>query len=142
MSPRPKPELAVSAAIFRDSNVLLVRRAGAPAKGLWTLPGGRVEVGETLVTAVKREVLEETALNIDVIGLAGYRESILAQAVGDRGRHFVILPFAARWISGEVRLNDELDDSRWMTIDAVAGLPTTEGLIDILRQAERLHAIG
>jgi 8-oxo-dGTP diphosphatase len=66
----------------------------------------------------------------------------LAQAVGDRGRHFVILPFAARWISGEVRLNDELDDSRWMTIDAVAGLPTTEGLIDILRQAERLHAIG
>ncbi len=142
MSPRPKPELAVSAAIFRDSNVLLVRRAGAPAKGLWTLPGGRVEVGETLVAAVKREVLEETALNIDVIGLAGYRESILAQAVGDRGRHFVILPFAARWISGEVRLNDELDDSRWMTIDAVAGLPTTEGLIDILRQAERLHAIG
>src|SRR5687768_447409 len=142
MSTHPKPELAVSAAIFRDSNVLLVRRAGAPAKGLWTLPGGRVEVGETLVTAVKREVLEETALNIDVIGLAGYRESILAQAVGDRGRHFVILPFAARWISGEVRLNDELDDSRWMTIDAVAGLPTTEGLIDILRQAERLHAIG
>jgi 8-oxo-dGTP diphosphatase len=142
MSSRPKPELAVSAAIFRDGDVLLVRRAGAPAKGLWTLPGGRVEVGETLVAAVKREVLEETALSIDVIGLAGYRESILPQAVGDRGRHFVILPFAARWISGEVKLNDELDDSRWLTIDAVAGLPTTEGLIDILRQAERLHAIG
>jgi 8-oxo-dGTP diphosphatase len=142
MSSRPKPELAVSAAIFRDGDVLLVRRAGAPAKGLWTLPGGRVEVGETLVAAVKREVLEETALSIDVIGLAGYRESILPQAVGDRGRHFVILPFAARWISGEVKLNDELDDSRWITIDAVAGLPTTEGLIDILRQAERLHAIG
>jgi 8-oxo-dGTP diphosphatase len=140
MSPRPKPELAVSAAIFRDGNVLLVRRAGAPAKGLWTLPGGRVEVGETLVAAVRREVLEETALDIDVIGLAGYRESILPQAVGDRGRHFVILPFAARWVSGSVVLNDELDDCRWMAIDAVASMQTTEGLVDILRRAEQLHA--
>ncbi len=127
MSPRPKPELAVSAAIFRDGEVLLVRRAGAPAKGLWTLPGGRVEVGETLVEAVQREVMEETALNIDVIGLAGYREIILPEAVGDRGRHFVILPFAARWISGEVALNDELSDSRWMAVEAVAGLANHRG---------------
>jgi 8-oxo-dGTP diphosphatase len=138
MSPRPKPELAVSAAIFRDGNVLLVRRAGAPAKGLWTLPGGRVEVGETLVEAVRREVREETGLTIDVIDLAGYRESILPDAVGDRGRHFVILPFAARWVAGEVTLNDELDDSRWMPVDAVTGLQTTEGLLNILRRAEKL----
>ena len=142
MAPREKPELAVSAAIFRDDRVLIVRRAGAPARGLWTLPGGRVEVGETLVAAVQREVLEETQLTIEVIGIAGYRESILPQAVGDRGRHFVILPFSARWISGEVVLNDELDDSRWMAIGAVADLQTTEGLIPILRQAERLHAGG
>jgi 8-oxo-dGTP diphosphatase len=138
MSPRPKPELAVSAAIFRDGKVLLVRRAGPPAKGLWTLPGGRVEVGERLVDAVTREVMEETGLTIDVIGLAGYRESILPDAVGDRGRHFVILPFAARWVAGEVALNDELDDSRWLSIDAVTALQTTEGLLDILRRAEKL----
>jgi 8-oxo-dGTP diphosphatase len=138
MSPRPKPELAVSAAIFRDGKVLLVRRAGPPAKGLWTLPGGRVEVGERLVDAVTREVMEETGLTIDVIGLAGYRESILPDAVGDRGRHFVILPFAARWIAGEVTLNDELDDSRWTAVEAITGLPTTEGLLDILHRAEKL----
>jgi 8-oxo-dGTP diphosphatase len=138
MPSRPKPELAVSAAIFRDGKVLLVRRAGPPAKGLWTLPGGRVEVGERLVDAVTREVMEETGLTIDVIGLAGYRESILSDAVGDRGRHFVILPFAARWVAGEVALNDELDDSRWLSIDAVTALQTTEGLLDILRRAEKL----
>jgi ADP-ribose pyrophosphatase YjhB (NUDIX family) len=138
MSPRPKPELAVSAAIFRDGKVLLVRRAAAPAMGLWTLPGGRVEVGETLVEAVKREVVEETALSIEVIGLAGYRERILAEAVGDRGRHFVILPFAARWVAGEVALNEELGDSRWMPIAEVSGLSTTEGLKAILVQAEAL----
>lgn len=132
------PELAVSAAIFRKGEVLVVRRAGPPAKGLWTLPGGRVEVGETLVEAVRREVIEETALDIEVVGLAGYREIILTEAVGERGRHFVILPFAARWTTGEITLNDELSDGRWMAVDAVAGLPTTAGLVDILRQAEQL----
>jgi hypothetical protein len=50
----------------------------------------------------------------------------------------VILPFAARWIAGEIVLNDELSDSRWLAVDAVAALPTTEGLVDILRQAESL----
>ena len=59
MTERQKPELAVSAAIFKDGRVLLVRRAQAPAKDVWTLPGGRVEVGETLVECVTREIAEE-----------------------------------------------------------------------------------
>ena len=138
MSPRPKPELAVSAAIFRDGRLLLVRRAGAPSMGLWTLPGGRVEVGETLVEAIQREVMEETTLSIHVVGLAGYREVILKEVVGDRGRHFVILPFATRYVSGDVTLNDELGDARWVEIDEIGDLPTTEGLVDILRQAKAL----
>lgn len=137
-SPRPTPELAVSAAIFRKDEVLVVRRASEPAKGLWTLPGGRVEVGETLIEAVRREVTEETALVIDVVGLAGYREIILPKAAGQRGRHFVILPFAARWVSGTAVLNDELSDGRWMPVDAIAGLATTDGLLEILRRAQKL----
>lgn len=140
MAARAMPELAVSAAIFRGHDVLVVRRASDPAKGLWTLPGGRVEVGETLVEAVQREVTEETMLGIDVVGLAGYREIILPRAVGGRGRHFVILPFAARWVTGRVVLNDELSDGRWLAVDEVAELPTTEGLVDILRQAKQLLA--
>lgn len=140
MTLRVSPELAVSAAIFRDGKVLVVQRAHPPAQGLWTLPGGRVEVGETLVDAVIREIAEETALTIGVIGLAGYREIILPEAVGTRGRHFVILPFAARWLSGEIALNDELADGRWMATGDVRGLSTTEGLPEILRQAETLAA--
>lgn len=140
MPARPAPELAVSAAIFRRREVLVVRRAGAPAKGLWTLPGGRVEVGETLVEAVRREVIEETALTVEVVGLAGYREIILPHAVGERGRHFVILPFAARWVSGSAVLNDELSDGRWMAVKEVKDLSTTEGLLEILLRAEKLVA--
>ena len=140
MTARPMPELAVSAAIFRDGKVLVVQRAHPPAQGLWTLPGGRVEVGEKLVDAVRREIAEETALTIDVIGLAGYREIILPETVGTRGRHFVILPFAARWLSGEIALNDELAEGRWMAVDEIHDLSTTEGLLEILRQAETLAA--
>jgi len=62
------PQLAVSAAIFRDGKILLVRRARSPAKGFYSLPGGRVEFGESLHTALHREVDEETALKIEIIG--------------------------------------------------------------------------
>ena len=67
------PQLAVSAAIFRGDKILLVRRARAPAKGYYSFPGGRVEFGETLHAALHREIREETALAIDIIGLAGWR---------------------------------------------------------------------
>ena len=137
MSGRPTPELAVSAAIFRNAEVLLVRRAQAPAKDMWTLPGGRVEIGETLVEALKREILEETGLGIEIVALAGYREIILDAPVGARGRHFVILPFAARWLAGDVVLNDELAEARWLPPDRLDGLRTTEGLASVLHTAQR-----
>src|SRR5271169_6823498 len=94
-----RPYLAVSAAIFRDGRVLIVRRAQPPAHGLYTLPGGGVELGETLVEAVIREVHEETGLEIEPLGLAGYRQLIARDDAGRIERHFVILPFAARWIA-------------------------------------------
>jgi ADP-ribose pyrophosphatase YjhB (NUDIX family) len=68
-----RPYLAVSAAIFRDGRVLIVRRGRAPSQGIYTLPGGGVEVGETLEAAVVREVREETGLEIELLALAGYR---------------------------------------------------------------------
>jgi 8-oxo-dGTP diphosphatase len=130
-----RPQLAVSAAIFRDGKVLVVRRARDPARRLYTLPGGRVESGESLTEAVAREVREETTLTIEVLDLAGYREILPRD--GQSG-HFVILPFAARWIAGEVTLDAESDDCRWVTLDDLAQLPTTEGLADIVRAAREM----
>ena len=102
------------------------------------MPGGRVEIGETLVSAVTREIQEETGLAIDVRDLAGYREIIREDEIAGRGRHFVILPFAARWIEGEVHLNEELSAFRWLPPQAVRDLPTTDGLLDIIEAAQRL----
>ena len=136
-----RPFLAVSAAVIREGRVLVVRRARAPAFDLFTLPGGAVETGETLAQAVAREVAEETGLVIEPVALAGYREVISRDAAQRVERHFVILAFAARWQGGELRLNAELAEARWVYPGELAALSTTEGLADIVQAAfERVEA--
>ena len=135
-----RPFLAVSAAVARDGKLLVVRRARMPAQSLYSFPGGGVELGETVAQAAIREVREETALSIEPVGLAGYREAIVRDAKGGVERHFVILCLAARWIAGEPVLNEELDDARWVAPEALAGLRTTEGLAEIAAAAWTLLA--
>jgi ADP-ribose pyrophosphatase YjhB (NUDIX family) len=138
-----RPYLAVSAAIIRDGRVLVARRARGPALGVWTMPGGVVEAGETLEEALKREIDEETGLTIEPVALAGHREVLVRDGDKQLSRHFVILCFASRWIAGEPRLNDELAEARWLRPAELAGLKTTEGLAEIVAAAfERLEHSG
>ena len=137
-NPPARPQLAVSAAIFRDGKVLLVRRARSPGKGFYSLPGGRVEFGESLHGALHREVDEETGLKVDILGLAGWREVL--PSVGGGG-HYLIMSFAARWKANEPRLNEELDDFRWLAPEAAGGLKLTGGLTEVLEAALRLIQI-
>ena len=120
---------------MRDGKVLLVRRARNPALNVYTLPGGAVEIGETLTEAITREVLEETALTVEPVALAGHREVIVRDREGRVERHFVIMCYAARWHSGEVVLNDELDDARWIAPTELSSFSTTEGLAEIVAAA-------
>jgi ADP-ribose pyrophosphatase YjhB (NUDIX family) len=128
----------VSAAILRDGQVLLVRRARAPAQGLFTLPGGSVEAGETLTEAVVREAREETGLTIEPFALASHRDVIVRDAADRVERHFVILAFAARWVAGEPVLNEEISEARWVGPAELATLPTTEGLAVVVATAFEL----
>jgi 8-oxo-dGTP diphosphatase len=129
------PQLAVSAAIFRDGRLLLARRARSPGKGFYSLPGGRVEFGESLHTALHREVDEETGLKIEIIGLAGWREVLPATSGGG---HYLILSFASRWIGKEPVLNDEHDDFKWLAPDDLGDLKVTGGLEEVIQAARRL----
>ena len=130
-----RPILAVSAAIIRDNRVLIVRRATPPAEGLYTLPGGGVEAGESLHDAIRREVNEETGISIEPVALAGHREAIRRDADGKVARHFVIMAFTCRWIAGEPALNEELSEARWMELPDIATLKTTDGLAEIVAAA-------
>jgi 8-oxo-dGTP diphosphatase len=129
------PQLAVSAAIFRGGKILLVRRARSPAKGFYSLPGGRVEFGETLHAALHREVAEETALKVEIVDLAAWRE-VMPGTGG--GGHYLIMSFATRWSSGEPVLNEELDDYKWLAPDALGELKITGGLQEVIHSARRL----
>jgi 8-oxo-dGTP diphosphatase len=131
------PILAVSASVFRQGQVLIVRRARAPLIGHFSLPGGVVEVGETLAAALARELMEEVGVEAEIIAFNRHVDAIAYE--GDRVRtHFVIASFVARWRRGEPRLNDEVDAVDW--IDPTSGLPspTTPELADILASAARI----
>jgi ADP-ribose pyrophosphatase YjhB (NUDIX family) len=92
---------------------------------------------------VKREIYEETQLRIEPLAVAGHREVVTRDVAGKVSRHFVILCFASRWISGEPRLNEELSDARWLMPSELKGLKTTEGLADIVASAfARIEAEG
>src|SRR4030088_796628 len=129
------PQLAVSAAIFRDDKTLLVGRARPPAKGFYSLPGGRVEFGESLHTALHREVDEETGLRIEILELAGWREAL---PTAEGGGHYLITSFSARWTARDPVLNDEHDDFKWLAPDAIGDLKVTGGLLEVIEAAQRL----
>ena len=130
-----RPQLAVSGAIFRDGKILLVRRARSPGNGFYSLPGGRVGFGESLHAALHREVDEETGLRIEILGFAGWREVLPGDGGGG---HYVIMSFAARWAAREVVLNDEHDDFKWLSPDALGHLKVTGGLHEVIAAARRL----
>ncbi len=134
-APPQHPQLAVSAVIFRERKVLLLRRAKSPGTGFYSLPGGRVEFGESLHTALHREVDEETGLRIEILGLAGWRE-VLPGTGG--GGHYLIMSFSARWTGREPQLNYEHDDFKWLAPDAIGDLKVTGGLHEVIEAAGRL----
>lgn len=133
-----RPTLAASAAVFRGPLVLLARRAANPGAGLWSLPGGRVEAGETLAEAAAREVMEEVGVSVEILGFAAARDIIVRDKAGELKAHFVVVAHAARWRSGEPQVGEEAAEVGWFRPGEVAALPTTEGLADVVAEAARL----
>ena len=134
----PRPILAASVAVFREGRVLIARRARAPMAGVYSLPGGVVEIGETIREAALRELKEEVGVSAEILGFVEHVEPIHRE--GERVRaHFVICVFAARWLAGEPMLSEEADDVAWIDpVDAV-NWRTTPELPRILARAAELH---
>jgi ADP-ribose pyrophosphatase YjhB (NUDIX family) len=130
-----RPFLAASVAVFREGRVLLAARARPPLQGLFTLPGGLVEPGETLSQAALRELREEVGVEAEMIGFVDHVEVIERDQEGAVKHHFVIAAHAARWRSGEPQPGAEALAVQWVALDALADLPTTPGLAAVLEQA-------
>jgi ADP-ribose pyrophosphatase YjhB (NUDIX family) len=119
----------VSGLIVQDGNVLLIRRGKQPYKDHWSLPGGGVERGERLREAAKREVLEETGLDVEVGLVAGYREEIHPDG------HYVVLAFHGAVVGGELRAGDDAAAVEFVDPRALAGRLTVPALEDVFRDA-------
>jgi 8-oxo-dGTP diphosphatase len=132
-----RPILAASVAVFRDGRVLLARRAKAPLEGLYSLPGGVVEIGETMREAALRELMEEVGVFAHIECFNDHLESVVRGPDGVQS-HYVIASFAARWISGEPRTSLEADEVAWVRVEEIAHLATTPGLPGIVARAAQL----
>ena len=133
------PISAVSAAIYHAGRFLLVRRGRAPALGLYAFPGGRVEEGETLEQAVRREVMEETGAHIDGVTLLVAIE--IASEADPLATEFVLSVHKAIYAGGEVIPGDDADEVVWVTVEEMAELPLAGSVLDIARQIIEEEAV-
>ena len=113
------PLLAVSACVWSGDRVLMVERAKPPV-GIWVLPGGHVDWGETLIDAAHRELMEETGVTADLSHFVGLYDVIIRDDAGAATRHYAIACYGGLWTGGEAVAASDAGQARWMTPDEVA----------------------
>ncbi len=106
---------------MRAGEVLLVRRGQPPRQGEWSIPGGRIEPGETSRAAALRELQEETGVEAELAGLIDVVDAVFHNRAGDLvTRHYIMIDFAARWVSGEPVAGDDADEARFVPLNDLA----------------------
>jgi 8-oxo-dGTP diphosphatase len=131
------PHLGVSVAVFRVGRVLLARRAKPPFTGAFSLPGGLVEVGETLEAAALRELREEVQVEARLVAFNRHVESIDRDSAGKIRHHYVIASFAGEWIAGEAKPGPEAGEAVWVEPAHLSELDCTPQLDAVVDAAQR-----
>ena len=130
-----RPVAGVGAILLEGERVLLVRRGRPPQKGLWSIPGGGVELGETLEKAVEREVREECGLGVRVIELVEVFERILHDADGRVEYHYVLMDYLCEPAGGRLQAGDDAAAARWTPLEQLRELPMTAGTPAVIEKA-------
>jgi len=134
-----QPVAGVGGVVIRGREVLLVKRAHPPRAGEWSLPGGRLELGESLVDGVRREVREETGIDVSVGPLVEVFDRVHRDADGRVRYHFVIADYLCRPIGGVLAAGDDAADARWVPRGAVAGLGVHAHALAVIEKAFAAH---
>jgi ADP-ribose pyrophosphatase YjhB (NUDIX family) len=125
----------VGALVFDGDKILLAERGREPLKGYWSLPGGVLETGETLDAGIRREVLEETGLEVETAGIAEVFERIMRDSEGHPEYHYVLIDYFCRVTGGVLCAGDDCSAARWFEIKELPGLVLTEGTLGVIEKA-------
>lgn len=126
------PVVAASAVVLRDGKILMIKRAKEPNKGKWSIPGGRIELGESIHEAVKREVSEECNIEVEILQLLGVADNIIRDEARRVRYHYVLIDFLARYKAGEIKVQSDAEDYRWVTVEELSEMDMTSQLRTIL----------
>ena len=129
------PTVAVSAIIFKEERILMIKRGKEPNKGKWSIPGGGIELGETLDQAVKREVREECSIEIEVERVFYTTENIIRDDDGRVKYHYVLVDMLAKYAGGETKAQSDAEECRWVTAEELSELDITPRLRAVLERA-------
>lgn len=136
--PQPRPLIAASVGVFREGRVLIGERLVEPAKGLFTFPGGKLEMGETLAQCALRELHEEVGVSARIVGFVDHVETIMRDKADNVTFHALLCVFAAVWLEGEAQSSAEIGQTVWARPEDVARWPTTKGLSAIVAKARNI----
>ncbi len=131
------PAVGVGIVCLRGPDVLLIRRAKPPKIGEWSLPGGRLEWGETVRAAALRELREETGVEAELLGLIDVVDGIFPDPSGAVRQHYVLVDYAARWLSGEPKGASDALEARFFPLDGIEALGMWEETVRVIRAAAR-----
>lgn len=131
----PRPILGVGALIFHGSRILLAERGKNPLKGYWSLPGGVLETGERLEDGIRREVLEETGLDVEPVELAEIFERIIPDDTGRVEYHYVLIDYICEIRGGEARASSDVSGLAWATEEELTSYRLTEGSLPVIQRA-------
>ncbi len=131
------PLLGVGALIFERDRILMAQRGKPPLMGQWSLPGGLVETGESLAEAVRREVREETGLEIEPLGVLEIFERIMRNAEGTAEYHYVLIDYICRVAGGALAAGDDACGVEWVRRRDLAALDITEGTLGVIEKGFR-----
>ena len=130
-----RPFLGVGALIFEASNILLVERGKEPLKGYWSLPGGVLEAGEKLEDAVRREVLEETGLEVEPMSIFDVFERIMPDEAGRAEYHYVLIDYLCRPVGGRLQAASDVSRAAWVAEQNLREYRLTEGTLAVIERA-------
>ncbi len=132
-----RPIVGVSVLVFKDGKILLVRRGHEPRKGRWSLPGGVVELGETIRDAAIREIREECHIEIEIVKILDVLDRIFRDANGRAQYHYVLVALLARYKSGELRADSDIEAAEWVDVSKLTDydlLPDQQKLVQQVTQ--------